>query len=335
MSRPPTIYLAGNAEAVFSSSEDRIRASQAKASVASPTIASKDAGAPTGKVRGWTGQIAESLFAVLFPSDCRICGTPLVRISRLPVCQECLDAISPIAGGVCVICGERMFSPYAFGVAGDSRCGLCRRIEPVFVRAAAYGSYESGLRELIHLLKYGGVRPAADVLGRMLTEAIAGLAPEFPAGSAVVVPVPLHRARLRQRGFNQAELIARAALKLHPGQDRLRLCATALERKRETTSQIGLTSHQRRENLRGAFAVAEPEVVKDRDVLVVDDVYTTGATVSECARVLRRAGATRVWVATVARTLKISAQHVEIESDPQTDERIAPEHVTMAKAVGT
>jgi ComF family protein len=243
----------------------------------------------------------------------------------------------PIAGGVCAVCGERLFSPYAVGSQGGSRCGLCRRAEPPFARAAAYGSYESGLRELIHLLKFGGVRPAASVLGRMLAEAITSLEPEFPADSVAVVPVPLHRSKLRQRGFNQAELIARAALKIKQPGNRLRLCAGVLERKRETASQIGLTSHQRRENLRGAFGVAQPEAVRGREVLVVDDVYTTGATVSECARVLRRAGATKVWVATVARTLKISAQHAEIGPhaiDSQRDESVEPERVSLAKAVG-
>jgi ComF family protein len=303
--------------------------------VASPSIASGSA--PAAISRGWAGQITESLFAVLFPSDCRICGTPLVKISRLPVCQECLETMLPIAGGVCAVCGERLFSPYAVADSeGEPRCGLCRRIEPAFARAAAYGSYESGLRELIHLLKYGGVRPAANVLGRMLAEAIASLEPDFPADVAVI-PVPLHRTKLRQRGFNQADLIARAALKIRPQADRLRLCAGALERKRETTSQTGLTSHQRRENLRGAFEVAQPEAVKAREVLVVDDVFTTGATVSECARVLRRAGATKVWVATVARTLKISAQHVEIgphAGDTAMEERIGADDVPMAKAVG-
>jgi len=236
------------------------------------------------------------------------------------------------------MCGERLFSPYAVtGAPGEPRCGLCRRIEPPFARAAAYGSYESGLRELIHLLKYGGVRPAANVLGRMLADAIATLEPEFQAHSVAVIPVPLHRSKLCQRGFNQAELIARAAVKLSEPGERLRLC-TALERKRETASQIGLTSHQRRENLRGAFEVSQPELVKGREVLVVDDVYTTGATVSECARVLRRAGATRVWVATVARTLKISAQHVEIglgDEDSQIDGRSGVEPASLAKAVGT
>jgi ComF family protein len=314
-------------------------------------VASRSIASRTGEVgasRAWvarvwdcrplTSQVAESLFAVLFPSDCRICGTPLVRISRLPVCEECLDAMRPIVGGVCAICGERLFSPYAVaGIAGEPRCGLCRRIEPAFARAAAYGSYESGLRELIHLLKYGGVRPAGNVLGRMLAEAIAMLEPDFPADSVVVIPVPLHRTKLRQRGFNQAELIARAALKIRQPGGRLRLCVGVLERRRETASQIGLTSHQRRENLRGAFGVAQAEAVKGREVLLVDDVYTTGATVSECAQVLRRAGAIRIWVATVARTLKISAQHAEVGTagdDRQRNERIGADDVPIAKAVG-
>jgi len=307
--------------------------------VASPSIASRAGEMSVSRVRsghGWTAQIAESLFAVLFPSDCRVCGTALVKISRLPVCQDCLDSMNPIAGGLCAICGERLFSSYAAASAeAQARCGLCRRIEPVFARAAAYGSYESGLRELIHLLKYGGVRPAANVLGRMLAEAIAMLEPEFPAEPVALVPVPLHRTRLRQRGFNQAELIARAAMKVRRPDNRLLLCPV-LERKRETTSQIGLTSHQRRENLRGAFGVLGPEAVKGREVLVVDDVYTTGATVSECARVLRRAGATKVWVATVARTLKISAQHMEIRpAAGEAEASIETEDVPMAKAVGT
>jgi ComF family protein len=297
--------------------------------VASPSLAHE--------TPGWPLRVAESLFAVLFPSDCRICGTPLIRISRLPVCQECLDAIGPITGGVCTVCGERLFSPYAVnGAAGEPRCGLCRRAQPLFSRAAAYGSYEGGLRELIHLLKYGGVRPAADVLGRMLAEAVATLESEFPAEAVAVVPVPLHRTKLRQRGFNQAELMARAAMKIKQPANGLRLCPAALERKRNTASQIGLTSHQRRENLRGAFAVAQPEAVKGREVLVVDDVYTTGATVSECARVLLRAGAAKVWVATVARTLKISAQHAEMfrAGDSSSEDSIQVESVPMAKAVG-
>jgi ComF family protein len=214
-------------------------------------------------------------------------------------------------------------------------CGLCLRIEPAFARATAYGSYEGGLRELIHLLKYGGIRPAANVLGRMLAEAIGELVPNFPSDSVAVVPVPLYRTKLREREFNHAELIARAAIKLSPDSSRLHLCAGVLERRRETPSQTGLTRHQRRQNVKGAFGVAQPEAVKGREVLVVDDVFTTGATVSECARVLRRAGASRVWVATVARTLKNSQQHVEIQFFGESDAEVsAVPEVSLARAAG-
>jgi len=216
-------------------------------------------------------------------------------------------------------------SPYAFtGDQSEPRCGLCRRMEPPFARAVAYGSYDGGLRELIHLLKYEQVRPAARVLGRMLAEVIAGLQSEFEC-PVVVVPVPLHVGKLRQRGFNQSELITRAALKQLAAGTQMILNAAVLDRRRETQSQIGLTRHQRRENVRGAFAVAKPDEVSGREVLLVDDVFTTGTTVSECARILRRAGGSKVWVATVARTLKLDAVHVQ--SDAEIEARM-----TMAAA---
>jgi len=163
------------------------------------------------------------------------------------------------------------------------------------------------LRDLIHLLKYQGVRPAAAVLGRMLGETIASIDTSMPEGRIAVIPVPLHERKRRQRGFNQSELIARSALKCVGRRERFEMAVGALDRTRETGSQIGLTRHQRRENLRGAFMVMEPARVANRQILIVDDVFTTGTTVSECARVLRRAGASRVWVATVARTLKVSS----------------------------
>jgi ComF family protein len=189
---------------------------------------------------------------------------------------------------------------------GEVRCLLCQRIDPPFERAVAYGSYAGGLRDLIHVLKFEQVRPAAAVLGRVLAETIANLEKAMPVGTIVVVPVPLHTSKQAQRGFNQAEMIARSALQQLSRPKRFDLSTGVLRRERNTESQIGLTSHQRRKNLRGAFAVSDPTRIVNRDILLVDDVYTTGTTASECARVLLRAGAARVWVATVARTLKIS-----------------------------
>ncbi len=281
-------------EAVFSSTGFRIRAAQ-------PTAA-------TPPVAGWAERVAASLFFTFFPADCRICGAPLIEISRLPVCESCVRKPQPLSGAFLSICGEACDFPAGLDPE-DTRCRICRKARPPFDRAVAYGSYDGNLRDLIHLLKFDQVRPLAPVLGRMLAEAISALEPSLPPGTMAIVPVPLHAKKRAQRGFNQAEVIARAALKYLacPGrlEARFELCGEALLRSRETGSQIGLTRHQRRENLRGAFSVCEPALILMRNILLVDDVYTTGATASECARVLRRAGAGRVWVATVARTLKV------------------------------
>ena len=276
----------------------------------------------------WARRSAESLFNVLFPSNCRICEEPLLNISRLPVCPECLAEIHPVAGKVCSICGERVLSSYAVSdTDGLTRCPVCRRVERPFERAVAYGSYDGGLRELVHLLKYNGVRPAAGVLGRMLAEAVGDIGPDLSEETVIVIPVPLYKGKQHQRRFNQAELIAKAALK-HFSSVRFELRVDILERTRDTHSQIGLTSHQRRENLRGAFAVARAAEVTGRAVLLVDDVYTTGTTATECAKVLRRAGARQVWVATVARTLKLASNEGSfkvLEFQGRKDDRIEPE----------
>jgi ComF family protein len=296
-------------EAVFSSSSTgfRIRAAQGQAA---------DHELARHGFAGWPERVAATLFFTFFPADCRICGSPLLRVSRLPVCKACLLALRPLQGSYCTVCGEALHLAPAIDLLADrgkseTRCLLCQRADPPFERAVAYGSYDGGLRDLIHVLKFQQVRPAAAILGRMLAETIANLEQAMPVGTIAVVPVPLYTRKQGQRGFNQAELIARSALKQlsHPKRSapkRFALCTGVLARRRETGSQIGLTRHQRRENLRGAFAVSDPARILNSNVLLVDDVYTTGTTASECARVLRRAGAARVWVATVARTLKIT-----------------------------
>ena len=184
---------------------------------------------------------------------------------------------------------------------GDGRCQGCREFEPEFDRAVSFGEYAGALRGLIHLLKYDKVFPAAPVLGSMLAQAITELDRAGDNTRALIVPVPLHAGKRGERGCNQAELIVRSAVKHLP--QRLEV-ATALKRQRATHSQVGLSREERVTNMRDAFRVTSPESVKGRTVIVVDDVMTTGTTVSECARVLKHAGAERVWAATVARTLK-------------------------------
>jgi ComF family protein len=242
---------------------------------------------------------SSSLFAILFPSDCRICHAPLINIAALPVCEPCLAKIVPMEGPLCQICGEKLFHPNA-ETEDVPMCPICRRVGAHFRRAAAYGAYEGALRDLIHLFKYNGVRPAGKVLGGLLSQTVATMA--LP-DSVTVIPVPLWSGKRTARGFNQAEAIARAFVSSQSSSS-IQLDTSILVRTRETASQTGLTRHQRRANVRGAFAVVKAAQVKGRSILIVDDVMTTGTTAGECARVLRRAGAKEVFVATVARATK-------------------------------
>jgi ComF family protein len=242
---------------------------------------------------------SSSLFSILFPSDCPICHAPLTNIAILPVCEPCLAQIVPLDGPLCQICGEKLF--HASAEAEDKPlCGICRRVGAHFRRAAAYGAYEGALRDLIHLFKYNRIRPAGKALGGLLNHTVAAMA--LP-DSVIVVPVPLWSGKRTARGFNQAEAIARSFMDCQSPSS-IQLDTSILVRTRETASQTGLTRHQRRDNVRGAFAVLNPAKVKGRSILVVDDVMTTGTTAGECARVLRRAGAKEVFVATVARATK-------------------------------
>ena len=245
----------------------------------------------------------DSIAAVLFPSDCRVCNRTLTQLSRIPVCNACLNSLAPADVPACSVCGEAL----GFLSSGtEPLCGVCRRARPRFDFAISFGSYDGALRRLVHLLKYEQLRPVAVVLGVKLAEVLRRS--EFRDDRpALAIPVPLHPSKRRQRGFNQSELIARFALK-HLDRSCFELHSGNLRRTRATTSQTGLTRHQRRENVRGAFVVTAPRLVVDRSVVLVDDVYTTGTTLNECARVLRAAGAKKIAVATVARVYRSVAE---------------------------
>ena len=188
-------------------------------------------------------------------------------------------------------------------LVGDGFCQPCRDCPPEFERAVSFGEYQAELRELIHLLKYERVLPAAQPLANLLAANIQSLHLRTGETAPIVIPVPLHASKRRERGFNQAELIARAALKRLPSG--FVMDAGVLVRKRATLSQVGLDREARVANLRGAFQVVAPQRVAGRTVVVVDDVMTTGTTVSECAHALKLAGAAHVFAVTVARALKL------------------------------
>ncbi|HVH85578.1 MAG TPA: ComF family protein [Terriglobales bacterium] len=211
-----------------------------------------------------------------------------------------MSTLEPKRVNACSICAEAL----EFAVP-DALCGVCCRVPPNFDFAISFSAYDGSLRKLLHLLKYEQLRPAANLIGAKLAEAFAQR--EFAGKQPVrLIPVPLHRAKRRQRGFNQSERIARSVLQ-HLDTSRFELHAGNRRRVRATVSQTGLTRHQRRENVRGAFAITAPEQVRDRSVIIVDDVYT-GTTLNECARVLRKAGAAQVVVATAARVYRTGSE---------------------------
>lgn len=196
---------------------------------------------------------------------------------------------------------------------GVVECTQCRVAPPAFAKAVAFAPYDSEMREMLHALKFDGMRRVAEhVLGEWVAEAILKLEPDA-ARELAVVPVPLFRDRERRRGFNQAGLLAEAGLKrlakVRPDW-KLEMRPEALLRVKDTRALYALRPDQRRRNLEGAFRIGDAEAVRGREVLLVDDLLTTGATANICAQVLLRAGAERVWVATVARAQPENARAV-------------------------
>lgn len=246
-----------------------------------------------------------SLTSVIFPADCRVCGLPLSGFSLLPVCNSCWNNLPKQSGALCARCGEAI---QVLPGPDPGPCRLCRAAPPPFEKAVAHGVYAGKLRTFVHLLKYDGMEPLARRLGALAGREALAIA-DLP-DHLVLVPVPLWAAKGRQRGFNQAEMLARGAMaemqRLRPVM-RLQLAVDALERRRATESQAALSAHQRRVNVRGAFFVSRPAGIDGRDVLLIDDIYTSGATARACTRALRSAGAQRVWVATVARAQREDA----------------------------
>jgi ComF family protein len=268
---------------------------------------------PTSDTSRWRAVVrvlrspVDALSCAIFPSSCCVCGNPLLRLSLAPVCDSCWNNLPIQEGMLCCVCGENIgiatFPGGYLESQEDSCCRVCRMSPPPFRKAVAHGVYEGTLRSLIHALKYERTTAVADALGMRLADAISMLAAEAPQ-RMLVVPVPLHRSKRHSRGYNQSELLARAALKSLRRTHRewkLEMGSGTLMRGRATESQSGLSTHQRRENLRGVFSVPNADRLAGRDVLLVDDIYTTGATARACSKALLKAGAKSVWVATLAR----------------------------------
>ncbi|GFE60237.1 ComF family protein [Geobacter sp. AOG2] len=234
-----------------------------------------------------------AILNVLFPPLCHICRAFIPDAGPLHICPECRDRMPAPAHPLCPVCGI----PFP-GAGDDHVCGACLQSKPDFGAARSALIYEGHCRELVHAFKYRYKthlrRPLALLAAGSLRDFVAACAPEL------MVPVPLHIRRLRERGFNQAVLLG----EIWAREWKLPLERGAMRRIRWTEPQINLTAAERRDNVKGAFDVRDADAVKGRRVLLVDDVYTTGSTVRECARVLKAAGAREVSVVTVARAVE-------------------------------
>lgn len=243
------------------------------------------------------------------PDYCGVEGSPFDRLSKFSfeallapyLCHGCLTGFRPVRSPLCTMCGIMFRSRED----NDHLCGNCIRQPKKFYRARAVGLYTPGFIELVHKFKYAGRTQLAMPFGILMLAAY--LRNWKPDDIDLIIPVPLHRKRLRQRGFNQAFLLVSNWGRI-AGEMNLRLAGVATEkkalvRKRHTAPQTGLGRADRKRNIKKAFGIAEPAKINNKRLLLVDDVYTTGATVNECAGVLLKNGAERVDVLTLARAV--------------------------------
>jgi len=229
--------------------------------------------------------VVDPLLSLIFPAACPACGLPLDSPASGPLCEPCWTQLPRHSDSACD-CGAPLPGP-------DSElCGRCRRGLAEFERGASLGPYTGALRVAIHQLKYSGKRRVAKRLAEQMSRL--GSVQRALAGDPLLIPVPLHPSRGAERGFNQAALLA-AALARPRGLAVL----DGLIRVRDTPPQTGRSAAARRHNVAGAFQATRR--FRNRDVILVDDVLTTGATARACAKTLRRAGARSVGLLTVAR----------------------------------
>ncbi len=232
------------------------------------------------------------IFHTILPGNCRSCDAALWGDSIPFFCDHCWSTLSPIMGPICQRCSLPFPSPTSLLYSPLHQCANCRLRPPAFTRAWTFYPYKSPLKEAIGLLKYRGKVSLAGPLATLLMKALTPL-PKID----VILPVPLHPIRLREREYNQSLLLA-FPLSIHLG---LPISYSTLVRIRPTTSQTSLKRKARIKNLRRSFVVTQPTILRDKSILLVDDVFTTGTTVNECAKALRKAGVSQVYVVTLAR----------------------------------
>lgn len=236
-------------------------------------------------------RVLNSVINILFPARCAICFEPVGKHGAL--CGKCWQSVHFIADPICYKCGL----PFEYHIGEKALCGRCMEHKPVYTEARSVFKYDDISKKQVLAFKYNDKTQLAPVFGEWL----ARVAVPYVERAYAIIPVPLHYFRLFARRYNQASLLSYALAKhIH-----LPVLPDTLQRTRRTQSQAGLSRRQRDDNMRGAFHVpsARRMHIRNKPVILVDDVMTTGATLNACARALHDAGATDVYALTLARTV--------------------------------
>ncbi len=239
-------------------------------------------------------RIIPRILDFILPTSCAFCNSP-VGDSGVPFfCSQCWSDFTLLTGALCPVCGKQFESPETLTHSPDHRCLSCRNSPPAYDQAISIGSFEGPLREAIHQFKYRPCKSLGRPLALWMSRYIRPI-----ADIDCIIPVPLHLSRLRWRGFNQALILAHELSRVFF----LPLSYDNLIRMRPTRPQVELSGEERIRNVAGAFTLRSPDKIMDREVLLIDDVFTTGATMNECASVLKAAGASGVTALTIARAV--------------------------------
>ena len=231
---------------------------------------------------------------ILFPEPCPVCKKPATDHKTAPICSDCWQAILPYKGPRCRKCGKPLVSEVSL------TCGACIKDAPDFEWVRGFGLYDGTLKKAINLFKYYRTKRLAKPLTELmftqldnkhLTESRTKI-----ASADVIIPVPLFKKRLRQREFNQSGLLAKH-LAYYTGTT---LETGCLLKVRDTLPQVGLNAKERQKNIRNAFGIHNKTSIQNKNIMLVDDVFTTGATVRECCKLLKKAGAGDIYVVTLA-----------------------------------
>jgi ComF family protein len=238
-------------------------------------------------------EFSQSLKWFCFPSTCLICRTRILSPTSPLICQDCQPELRTLTPPFCPGCGM----PFPNSSGPEHYCSSCLQSLWHFDMARSIFIYKGSLLNLIHNFKYSGTTTALSTFADYMNiiNPLKNIEPPD-----LIIPVPLHITRLHERGFNQAVVLA----KIFFPKERKKIKTELLIRKRKTIPQTGLSENQRRNNLKNAFSVCDPSQVKEKTIILVDDVFTTGTTVNECCKLLKRCKAKKIIVLTLARAVK-------------------------------